>query len=239
MTQRSTNDEVVLVVEDDHALRLGMEKTLRAEGFTVCVEKRGDEGLARALAEGPDLVLLDVMMPGKNGFEVCEALRAFDPDLPIVFVSAKGSEEDKVRGLGLGADDYLVKPFGTAELVARVNAALRRRRLARKAIERLEFGDVVVDFVACTVTKAGASIQVTALELRLLQFFALREGQMLPRQRILASVWGAEYFGTDRTVDNFVTRLRQKLEPDASSPRFFLTLRGAGYRFDRSGKGTR
>ena len=227
------NSETILVVEDDAAMRLGLEKTLRAHGFLVIVAKNGKEGLEKALAHAPDLLLLDVMMPEMNGFEVCEAVRAHDPEVPILFLSAKGEEEDKVRGLRLGADDYVVKPFGREELIARVESALRRIRLRKREVSGLSFGSVVVDFEAHSVKRNGENVPMTALEMKLLAFMALNEGRLLPRQRILNAVWGADYFGTDRTVDNFVTRLRAKLEDDPQSPRFFLTMRGAGYRFTR------
>jgi DNA-binding response OmpR family regulator len=226
--------EVVLVIEDDPTLRLGLTKTLRSEGFRVEVAKTGGEGLEAALSLRPDLVLCDVMLPGLNGFEICEELRRHDADLPILLVTAKGEEQDRVRGLRLGADDYIVKPFGIAELLARVSAALRRRRLAARESAVIRFGEVTVDFTAHAVTRAGAPVEMTALEIKLLRYFVDHEGVLLPRQRILDAVWGSDYFGTDRTVDNFVNRLRTKLEPDPRAPQHIVTLRGAGYRFSRT-----
>jgi two-component system, OmpR family, alkaline phosphatase synthesis response regulator PhoP len=236
MTARAPEgrQETVLVVEDDPTLRLGLQKTLRSAGFQVATAKTGAEGLEAALARRPDLVLLDVMLPGMNGFEICEELRRNDPDLPILMVTAKGEEQDRVRGLRLGADDYIVKPFGIAELLARVDAALRRRRLAEAETATLAFGDVTVDFRAHRVERQGQPVEFTALEMRLLRFLLRHEGTLLPRQRILDAVWGADYFGTDRTVDNFITRLRSKLEPDPKAPRHIVTVRGAGYRFSRA-----
>ena len=225
--------EVVLVVEDDPTLRLGLTKTLRSEGFKVEVAKTGPEGLSAALALRPDLVLLDVMLPGLNGFEICEELRRHDVDLPVVMVTAKGEEQDWVRGLRLGADDYIVKPFGVAELLARVDAALRRRRLSARETAVVAFGLVRADFQAHVVTRAGAPVEMTAQEIKLLRYFVQHEGVLLPRQRILDAVWGSDYFGTDRTVDNFVNRLRTKLEADPKAPQHIVTLRGAGYRFTR------
>ena len=226
--------ELVLVVEDDATLRLGLQTALRSEGFRVESAKTGDEGLSAALALRPDLVLLDVMLPGMNGFEICEALRDRDADLPILMITAKGEEQDRVRGLRLGADDYIVKPFGVAELLARVSAALRRRRLAEAEAAEVVFGDVTVDFRAHRVVRAGAQLEITALEMRLLRFFIRHEGVLLPRRRILDAVWGADYFGTERTVDNFINRLRAKLEPDPKEPVHIVTVRGAGYRFSRT-----
>jgi DNA-binding response OmpR family regulator len=233
MKKEASRQELVLVIEDDPTLRLGLTKTLRSEGFRVEVAKTGPEGIDMARAARPDLVLLDVMLPGLNGFEVCEELRRADAELPILMVTAKGEEHDRVRGLRLGADDYIVKPFGVAELCARVHAALRRKRAKEAESTVVTFADVTVDFHAHRVTKAGALVEMTALEVRLLRFLIEREGALLPRQRILDGVWGADYFGTERTVDNFVNRLRTKLEADPKSPRHIVTVRGAGYRFSR------
>jgi two-component system, OmpR family, alkaline phosphatase synthesis response regulator PhoP len=227
--------ETVLVVEDDPTLRLGLTKTLRSAGFKVESAIDGAAGLERALALRPDLVLLDVMMPKMNGFEVCEEIRRVDPDVPVLMLTAKGEEHDKVRGLRLGADDYVVKPFGVAELLARVDAALRRRRRAESDTAELVFGDVRVDFRSHRVFKAGEELEMTALEMRLLRFFVKHEGALLPRQRILDGVWGSDYFGTERTVDNFINRLRGKIESDPKAPLYIVTVRGAGYRFARDG----
>jgi len=224
--------ETVLIVEDDASLRLAMQKALRAAGYKVLVAKAGDEGLEMALSELPDCVLLDVMMPGKNGFEVLEALRSHDADLPVVMITAKGEEEDKVRGLQLGADEYVVKPVGVAELQARVGAALRRKRSAR-AKGPTVIGKLTVDFESHTATHDGTPVEITAHELKLLDYFLRSEGRLLPRQQILDRVWGADYFGTDRTVDNFISRLRDKIERDPKAPVHIVTVRGAGYRFHR------
>ena len=227
------NQERVLIVEDDAALRLAMTKVLRVAGYRVEVAATGDEGLEMALADPPDVVLLDVMLPGKNGFEILAALRQRDADLPIVMITAKGEEADKVRGLELGADEYVVKPVGLAELQARVGAALRRRRLL---VQRgpVVIGALTVDFAQHAATREGAPVELTAHEMKLLVFFLRNEGALLPRERILAAVWGADYFGTDRTVDNFVNRLRAKVEKDPKNPLHLVTIRGAGYRFSRT-----
>ncbi|MDC0743847.1 response regulator transcription factor [Polyangium mundeleinium] len=226
--------ETILLVEDDLGLRLAMTKTLRSEGFRVEIAGTGKDGLEAALAQKPDLVLLDVMLPGMNGFEVCQRLREADPEVPILMVTAKGEEPDKVRGLRLGADDYIVKPFGVAELCARIDAALRRRRRAEVETEVLQIGDITADFRAHTLRRKGQPLETTALEMRLLRYFLRHEGTLLPRQRILDAVWGADYFGTDRTVDNFINRLRAKIEDDPKNPRHLVTVRGAGYRFTRA-----
>ena len=170
------------------------------------------------------------MLPGMNGFEILEELRRRDAELPIVLLTAKGAEEDKVRGLGLGADDYVVKPFGIAELLARVDAALRLSRRRAAQVERILVGALSVDFNAHAAERDGAPIEMTAQEMKLLRYLLLHEGTLLPRQRILDAVWGSDYFGTDRTVDNFINRLRNKLEPDPHRPVHLVTVRGAGYR---------
>jgi DNA-binding response OmpR family regulator len=231
----NSRQETVLVVEDDPTLRMSLRAALRSAGFRVDVAKTGDEGLEMALASPPDLVLLDVMLPGMNGFEVLARVREVHSRLPVLMVTAKGEEEDKVRGLGLGADDYVVKPFGVAELLARVNAALRLSRLDTSAIASVVIGDVEADFNQHRMARAGVPFETTAQEMRLLRYFVDREGLVVTRQQILDSVWGADYYGTERTVDNFVGRLRAKLEVDARKPRYLLTVRGVGYRFTRQG----
>jgi DNA-binding response OmpR family regulator len=228
--------ETVLIVEDDPPLRLAMTKALRAAGYEVRSAKTGDEGLEAALADPPDVVLLDVMLPGRNGYEVLAELRKHDPELPIVMITAKGEETDKVRGLELGADEYVVKPIGIAELQARVGAALRRRRLALKS-GPVQIGALIVDFHVHSATRDEVLVEVTTHEMKLLAFFLRNEGALLSRQRILSAVWGTDYFGTDRTVDNFVNRLRTKIEPDPKSPVYLVTVRGGGYRFHRNGNG--
>ncbi len=237
MTPRPTRQEQVLVVEDDPTLRMSLRATLRSAGYKVEVASTGPEGLDAALQGGADLVLLDVMLPGMNGFEICQRIRELDTSVPILMVTAKGEEEDKVRGLGLGADDYIVKPFGTRELLARVDAALRLRRLEAARLSHVTIGLAQIDFESHTLTRAGDTQEVTAHEMRLLRFLLERNGRLLTRQQILDGVWGADYYGTERTVDNFIGRLRAKLEDDPRQPRHILTVRGAGYRFSRSGEG--
>lgn len=235
MTASADRQELVLVVEDDPTLRMSLKRTLRSAGYAVATAATGPDGLAAALTEEPDLILLDVMLPGMNGFEICERVRQAHAELPIVMVTAKGEEEDKVRGLGLGADDYVVKPFGVAELLARVDAALRRSRLRRKGSAVVSFGRVSADFRRHALTVDGVAQEVTALEMKLLRYLVERDGLLLSRQQILDGVWGRDYYGTDRTVDNFVNRLRAKIEPDPRHPQHLQTVRGAGYRFSRGG----
>lgn len=232
-SKRTLAEETILIVEDDKNLRFSLSLALKTEGYRVLVAEDGDAGLEMAERERPDLILLDVMLPKKNGFEVLQLLRQRDAQVPVLLVTAKGEEEDRVRGLKLGGDDYVVKPFGIAELLARVGTALRRARLHRPTAVHVAFADVSVDFEGHEVRRAGELVPMTTLELKLLRHFLERDGRVLSRQGILDAVWGSNYFGTERTVDNFVTRLRSKLEPDANAPRHFKTVRGAGYRFDR------
>jgi two-component system alkaline phosphatase synthesis response regulator PhoP len=234
MKKRPNRQETVLVVEDDPSLRMSLRATLRSAGYSVQVAATGPEGLDAALTAAPDLVLLDVMLPEMNGFEILERIREQAPELPVLMVSAKGQEEDRVRGLGLGADDYVVKPFGIAELLARVDAALRRTRLRAARTRTVTIGDALIDFESHTVTREGELSEVTAQEMKLLRYFIDRDGLLLTRQQILDAVWGVDYYGTARTVDNFIGRLRAKIERDPRKPRHIVTIRGAGYRFDAS-----
>jgi DNA-binding response OmpR family regulator len=236
MSGTTRRQENVLVVEDDPTLRMSLRRALRSAGYAVETAATGTEGLEAALGKRPDIVLLDIMLPGMNGYEVLARIRAEDAELPVLLVTAKGEEEDKLRGLGLGADDYVVKPFGLAELLARVDAALRLPRLRRAAVELVTVGDCQADFAAHTLRRGQELLEVTAHEMKLLHFFVEREGLLLTRQQILDGVWGHDYFGTDRTVDNFVNRLRAKLEADPREPRYLRTVRGAGYRFSRKGE---
>lgn len=207
----------ILVVEDDLSILAGLSMNLRFEGYEVLQAQDGRTGLARALDDAPDLVVLDLMLPELNGFEVLKELRQRGRDTPVVVLSAKGMETDKILGLNLGADDYVVKPFGLQELLARIKAVLRRRYpTAGTTAPLVAFGDVSVDMAARTVARAGTPVELTAQEFKL-----------------LAGAWGYHYEGSARTVDNFMRQLRLKFEPDPEAPRHFLTVRGLGYRFER------
>jgi DNA-binding response OmpR family regulator len=227
--------ESILIVEDDPSIARGLTQNLRFEGYSVEVVADGALGLRFAVDERPDLVLLDVMLPQMNGFEVLRELRRLEVDVPVILLTAKGEEVDKVRGLDLGADDYVVKPFGLAELLARIRSVLRRKQQLEKRIDRTRFGAVEIDFVTRAASVGGEPVDLTTREFELLRLFLQREGEALPREEIVRRVWGYNYDGTDRTLDNFVSRLRQKLEPEPSSPRHFLTVRGVGYRFVAGG----
>ena len=223
----------ILVVEDDLAILTGLSMNLKFEGYEVLQAQDGRQGLARALDESPDLLVLDVMMPELNGFEVLKELRQRGRDTPVVVLSAKGSEMDKILGLNLGADDYVAKPFGLQELLARIKAVLRRRYPAAGQPPPLAFADVQVDMAAKTVTRGGKPVELTAQEFKLLAHFLAHPGRTFSREELLSAAWGYDYEGSARTVDNFMRQLRLKLEMDPEQPRHFLTVRGLGYRFDR------
>jgi DNA-binding response OmpR family regulator len=222
----------ILVVEDDLAILTGLSMNLRFEGYDILQAQDGRQGLARALDDAPDLVVLDVMLPELNGFEVLKELRQRGRDTPVVVLSAKGAEMDKIVGLNLGADDYVVKPFGLQELLARIKAVLRRR-YPPAAQAPVGFGDVQVDLTAKTVTRAAQPVEFTAQEFKLLAHFLAHPGRTFSREELLSAAWGYDYEGSARTVDNFMRQLRLKLEPDPEAPVHFLTVRGLGYRFDR------
>jgi two-component system alkaline phosphatase synthesis response regulator PhoP len=215
----------ILVVEDDPAILRGLELNLQIEGFDTLSATDG----ARALELAPeaDLIVLDLMIPRVHGYQVCERLRASGNNVPIILLSARNAEMDIVMGLELGADDYVTKPFRAAELVARARAHLRRRQ---PKTDRWSFGQVRIDVERRLVVKAGEAVELTPREYDLLVFLVQNEGRAVTRDQILQAVWGETYFGTDRTVDNFVTRLRQKLDAPGD-PVHFLTVRGIGYRF--------
>jgi DNA-binding response OmpR family regulator len=221
----------ILVVEDEPNMVVGLRDNFEFEGYEVITAGDGVEGLKRALEESPDLVVLDVMMPRMSGLEVCKQLRAKRASLPIIMLTARGQEVDKVVGLELGADDYVTKPFSIRELLARVKAVLRRTAVIPKDQEQHSFGDVEVDLRRCRVLKSGKALDVSSKEFELLKYFISHSGETLSRHRLLEDVWGYEHYPTTRTVDTHLVRLRQKLEPNPEEPQYFLTVHGTGYRF--------
>jgi two-component system alkaline phosphatase synthesis response regulator PhoP len=223
----------ILVVEDDLSILTGVSMNLRYEGYQVLQAQDGEQGLQLAVSETPDLVILDLMLPRMNGYELLRELRRRGQRVPVLLLSAKGMERDKVLGLDLGADDYVVKPFGVAELLARVKALLRRR-YGEEGTE-IRFGDVTVELVGKRVLRGGKPVEVTAQEFRLLVHLLSQPGRIFTREELLSGAWGLEYEGTPRTVDTFMRQLRAKLEPDPDQPRYFVTARGLGYRFERDG----
>lgn len=221
----------VLLVEDEPSLVLTLGDRLRAEGCDVRIATDGDQAIARVLEGGLDLVILDVMLPGKDGFEVCRTLRAREIAIPILMLTARGTVTDRVVGLKLGADDYLTKPFETVELLARIEALLRRAGAAGSVGGRFRFGDVEIDSRSGQVTRDGRCLDLSALEFKLLSYFIEHRGRLLTRDELLDRVWGYEATPVTRTVDVHVASLRQKVEEDPGRPRFIETVRGRGYRF--------
>ncbi len=227
--------ERILIVEDDPSILRGLDLNLAMEGYKVRTAADGEEGLRIARTERPDLLIVDVMLPRLGGLELIRELRKEDPDMPILILSAKGQEADKVAGLALGADDYVVKPFGLKELLARIGAALRRRRATGAtgpARQLKRFGMVEIDLGERRVTVGGEVATLTAREFDLLAFFVAHPGRVYSREQLTRAVWGSLYIGTERTVDNFVARLRAHIGDDAEKPRWLETVRGVGYRFN-------
>jgi len=220
----------ILVVEDEASLALALEEDLRREGYEVRVVADGETAARDGAAGSWDLIVLDVMLPLKDGFEVCRELRRAGVQTPILLLTAKAHEAEKVMGLELGADDYVTKPYSARELRARIKALLRRG--APCGAQTYVFGDVEMDLVRCELRRAGKPVELTPLEYKLLAAFVRHPGRMLSRQQLLDEVWGPDTFVTDRVVDNQVTNLRKKIELDPEHPRYIINLRGLGYRFD-------
>ena len=224
----------VLVVEDDPSIAIGLRINLESEGYVVEVAEDGERGLELARTSSPDLIVLDVMLPKRNGLDLLYVLRNEGRTMPVIILSAKSNEMDKVAGLELGAEDYVAKPFSLAELLARVRGALRRAvpTTPRPASSRFVFSDVEVDVEGRTVKRASAPVDITATEFDVLMCLVGERGKALSREDIFRRVWGPNHHGTPRTVDNFIQQLRSKLEADPQEPRHIVTVRGVGYRFD-------
>jgi DNA-binding response OmpR family regulator len=222
----------ILVVEDEPGIALGLEDDLRLEGWDVELVGDGLTGSQRAREHPFDVILLDVMLPGKDGFDVCRELRKAGVRTPIIMMTAKAQEEEKVFGLDLGADDYVTKPFSPKELRARIRAALRRGATPTQLSEVYRFGDIEVDAARCEVRRGGAVVETTATEFKVLAAFIRNRGRVLSREKLLDQAWGEGTFLTDRVVDNHIVALRRKIEPDPAEPRYLISVRGLGYRFD-------
>ncbi len=221
----------ILVVEDDPSIRLGLKRSLEFEGFTVELARDGEEAIQRAFDKKPDLIVLDIMLPRVNGFEVCRTVRKYDAAIPILILSAKGDEGDKVLGLELGADDYITKPFSIRELTARIKRHLTRRRQAEGEVDKFEEEGLEIDFAGQTMQVHREARELSTREFKLLQFLIQNRGRVLSRDQILNKVWGYDYDGTPRTIDNFINKLRQKLGDDPTEPKWIQTVRGSGYKF--------
>jgi DNA-binding response OmpR family regulator len=223
--------QAILIIEDDSALLRGLKDNFEAQNYRVQTARDGRQGLSAALANPPDLLLLDIMLPQINGYEICRALRAKKLEMPIIMLTAKGQEDDIIRGLELGADDYVTKPFSIRELLARARAFLRRRPDRATVVQ---FGACTLDLTARKLLRHGADVVLTAKEFQLLEFFVSRPGRALTRDQILDGVWGQEIIVNDRSVDRCITTLRAKIEEDPHHPTYIETIRNIGYRFEPS-----
>ncbi len=229
----------ILIAEDDAHIRRGLADALESEGYAVFLAGDGRETLARVAKDKPDLILLDIMMPEKNGYDVCRELRQAGHTVPIVMLTAKGEELDKVLGLQLGADDYVAKPFGVSELLARIAAVLRRTRIPTPASERqpspsparFRFGAADIERKTYRARKGRKSYALTARELKLIEVFRAHPDEVMSRDDLLNAVWGVEYYGTTRTLDQHIAQLRKKIEQNPGQPACLLTVHGVGYRY--------
>jgi len=232
------NKTTILVAEDDIHIRIGLTDTLESEGYQVIEADDGNEALDAFDRETPDLVLLDVMMPGKSGYDVCRAIRTKDALVPVIMLTAKGEEIDKVVGLKLGADDYITKPFGIHELLARIDAVLRRaKKFKRPAAEDkgkapFAFAGFTVDPKRFKISGTDKSFDLSKRELEMLRLFAAHPGEVLDRNTILSRIWGVDYGGTTRTLDQHIAILRKKIEKKPATPAIITTVYGVGYRFE-------
>jgi DNA-binding response OmpR family regulator len=226
-----TKLQKVLIVEDEPDMVLGLKDNFEFEGYEVVVARDGKEGLSRALAESPDLILLDIMLPKLSGLDVCRQLRGNGVDTPIIMLTARGQEIDKVIGLEMGADDYVTKPFSIKELLARVRAQLRRASRQVSEIESYKFGDVSLNFKKYQATKAGNEIEMSPREFELLKYFIQHRGETITRDQLLDDVWGYDNYPFTRTVDNHIAKLRQKVEQVPAEPKYIITVHRVGYKF--------
>ena len=221
----------ILIVEDEPDMVLGLKDNFEFEGYEVVTAADGMAGLERARTQKPDLVILDIMLPKLSGLEVCKTLRGEGSLTPIIMLTARGQEIDKVVGLELGADDYVTKPFSIRELLARVRAILRRTEGGKKRLQRYHFSDVELDFEAYRAKKGGAALELSPREFELLRYLIERKGETVSRDKLLEDVWGYESYPSTRTVDTHIAKLRAKIGDSGSDPRYILTIHGTGYKF--------
>lgn len=221
---------VIAIVEDDESVRRSLTLNLELEGFEVIAAPDGEEGVELVKSSSPDLIILDVMMPKKDGLEACRDIRSAGVSTPIILLTARSAEVDKVLGLDLGADDYLAKPFGMRELIARVRALLRRTNATRE-VDSVQFDDVAIDFKAYKAERNSTPLELSAREYRLLKYLVAKQGTVVTRDELLDEVWGYNSYPSTRTVDNHIARLRQKIENNVEEPRHILTVHGVGYKF--------
>ena len=226
----ASKQHLIAVIEDDESVRKVLVMNLELEGFKVAVAPDGEEGLKVIREQKPDLIVLDVMMPKKDGLQTCKELRNAGNSTPLILLTARSAEVDKVLGLELGADDYLAKPFGMAELMARIRALLRRTT-ANDDVDQVTFDNIVIDFKAYRAERNSEPVELSAREYRLLKYLVLKRGKVVTRDELLDEVWGYNSYPTTRTVDNHIARLRQKIEENVDEPRHILTVHGVGYKF--------
>jgi two-component system alkaline phosphatase synthesis response regulator PhoP len=222
----------ILIIEDEEDIVKGITINLKDEGYTVDWAPDGETGLRKSLEETPDLIILDIMLPEMDGLDVCRELRKKDIDLPILMLTAKNEEIDRVVGLEIGADDYITKPFSVRELIARVKAHLRRVKKADESVQNTySFGDVEIDFVHYKIRRKGTESDATSLEMKILNYFIQHRGQVVSRDDLLNQVWGYDNYPTTRTIDNHILKIRKKIEEDPVHPRYIHSVYGGGYRF--------
>ena len=223
--------KTILIIEDDISILKGLNDSLEYEGYHVLKKTNGIEGMKFALEKNINLILLDIMLPGMNGYEICRKIKKEKPELPIIMISARGSEMDKVSGLDIGADDYITKPFSIPELIARIKAIFRRFDQINHITKEYTFGDVKLDFIKLQAFRNNQEIILSGREFAILEYFIQHEGEAIHRQDLLSNVWGYKFTPNTRTVDNFVLNLRKKLEEDPSNPKHIVSIKGIGYRF--------
>jgi len=222
---------LILAIEDDPAILRGLADNLRFESYEVLTATDGQSGYALIREKHPDLIILDLMLPKLSGYEICRKVRAEGIQIPILMLTARGEEADRVLGLDLGADDYVAKPFSIRELLARIRALLRRAQPAKSLPDELRFDDVVLNFLSYEATKGGQPLEMTRKEFAILRFLASRAGEVVTRDELLNEVWGYENYPTTRTVDNHIAGLRGKIERDSADPQHLRTVHGVGYKF--------
>lgn len=223
----------ILIIEDDPAISIGLKESLVNENYKVITEESGDRAINAVKFEKPDLIILDVMLPGKDGFEICKELRMSGDFTPIVMLTAKNEEVDKVLGLELGADDYVTKPFSIRELAARIKGILRRRTNIEQEFDMYSFGDISINFKKMECKKGSKNVDMSLKEFEIIKYFAKHEEEVITRNMLLDEVWGYETFPSTRTVDNYILMLRKKIEDNPAVPKHILTIHSAGYKFVR------
>ena len=222
----------ILVIEDDISILMGLKDNLIAEGYKVSTAMNGTEGLQMALQNQTDLLILDIMLPGMNGFEICKKVKIEKPLLPVIMLTARGSEIDTIAGLDYGADDYITKPFSLSELLARIRAIIRRSYPKKEEIETFSFGNIRLDFKKMEASVNDKQIKFTHKEYNILKYFIKHDGEVIHRHELLNEVWGYDSIPSTRTVDNFILDIRKKIEKEPSNPVYIITVSGVGYKFN-------